>query len=99
MTRKSRFVAAWIATVLAAALALVLHLTVRFETIRLGYSVGELRSEHRKLLETKRLLSLEKATLRHIPRVKRFAVHALSMRPPRAEQVVSMPADEGTAAP
>lgn len=85
-----RFVMPWIVAVLATAVALVLHLTVRFETVRLGYEVGELRVEQERLLEKKRLLSLEATTLRHVPRVEKLAKHVLGLRPPAPHQVVEL---------
>lgn len=81
------FLMPWVVAVIATTVALVLHLAVRFETIRLGYRVGELRGEHRELVEKKRLLSLEVATWSEVPRIKRIAEHVLEMHPPREAQL------------
>ena len=37
---KSRFLPLWCVAVLATATAFVVHLAIRFETVRLGYEVG-----------------------------------------------------------
>ena len=47
------------------AAAFVVHLSIRFETVRLGYEVSEERGRQRELLQDRRLLSIEGATLRH----------------------------------
>ena len=64
-----RFLALWTIAVLATAAAFVAHLALRFETVRLGYDVGHARREQQSLVEQRRLLSLEAATLGQADRV------------------------------
>jgi len=84
----ARFLMLWIAAVLATAAAFVVHLSMRFETVRLGYEVGDARREQRRLIEQRRLLALEAATLRQAPRVEAIARGVLEMEPPSADRVV-----------
>ena len=86
----ARFVMLWTAAVLATAAAFVVHLSMRFETVRLGYDVGAARREQRRLVEQKRLLSLEAATLKESARVEAIARGALKMKEPEPEQVVPL---------
>ncbi|MAQ14879.1 MAG: hypothetical protein CMN30_08795 [Sandaracinus sp.] len=86
----ARFVMLWTAAVLACAAAFVVHLSMRFETVRLGYDVGAERREQRRLVEQKRLLSLEAATLREATRVEAIARGTLKMSEPSPEQVVPL---------
>lgn len=86
--RGARIVVPWVVAIVATSVALVLHLTVRFETIRLGYEVGELRAEYEGLVEKKRLLMLERATLRHVPRIRKIATHVFAMEPPDPARVI-----------
>lgn len=83
-----RFLALWSIAALAAAAAFVVHLALRFETVRLGYEVGQARREQRRLIESRRLLSLEAATLRQTDRVETVARGTLEMRAPDDSQVV-----------
>lgn len=78
----------WMVAVTAAALAFIAHLSLRYETIRLGYDVGAARREQRTLVEEERLLSIEAATLRDVTRVETIARGALGMEVPEAERVV-----------
>lgn len=86
----ARFVMLWTAAVLATAAAFVVHLSMRFETVRLGYEVGAERREQRRLVEQKRLLSLEAATLREAARVEAIARGALEMKEPEPERVIAI---------
>ncbi|MBO6940771.1 MAG: cell division protein FtsL [Deltaproteobacteria bacterium] len=86
----ARFVMLWTAAVLATAAAFVVHLSMRFETVRLGYDVGAERREQRRLVEQKRLLSLEAATLREAARVEAIARGALKMKEPEPERVIAI---------
>lgn len=86
----ARFVMLWTAAVLATAAAFVVHLSMRFETVRLGYEVGAERREQRRLVEQKRLLSLEAATLREAARVEAIARGALKMKEPEPERVIAI---------
>jgi cell division protein FtsL len=77
---KARALALWAAAVLATAAALVVHLTLRFETVRLGYAIGEARADQRRLLEAQRLLSLEVATLSQPERIEAIVRGTLDLR-------------------
>jgi cell division protein FtsL len=90
---KARFLALWMVAVLATAASFIVHLTLRFETVRLGYDVGDARREQRKLLENRRLLSLEAATLSQPDRVEAVARTAFEMDVPESPQIVPM--DDG----
>lgn len=85
---KARFLALWTAAVLATAAAFVVHLALRFETVRLGYEVGDARREQRRLIEQRRLLAIEAATLRQAHRVEAVARGALEMDVPEPERIV-----------
>ncbi|MCA9582238.1 MAG: cell division protein FtsL [Myxococcales bacterium] len=85
---KGRFLALWTAAVLATSAAFVVHLTVRFETVRLGYEVGGKRKEQRRLVEEKRLLSIEAATLRQAARVETVARGSLQMEQPDRTRII-----------
>jgi cell division protein FtsL len=87
---RARFLILWAAAVLAAAVSFIVHLTLRFETVRLGYDVGTARREQRKLLESRRLLALEAATLSQPDRVEAVARGAFGMDVPRPPRVVPM---------
>ncbi|HEX2679385.1 MAG TPA: cell division protein FtsL [Polyangiales bacterium] len=83
---KARFLMLWSVAVVAAALSFIVHLTLRFETVRLGYDVGSEREQERELIEQRRLLALEAATLREADRVETVARGAFQMdvvTPPR----------------
>jgi hypothetical protein len=67
----------------------MVHLTLRFENVRLGYDVGSARHEQRSLLETRRLLSLEAATLSQPDRIELLA-RAMNMELPESGRVVMM---------
>lgn len=92
----ARFLMLWIAAVLATAAAFVVHLSMRFETVRLGYEVGAARREQRRLIEQRRLLALEAATLRQSPRVETIARGVLEMEPPSADRVVPITPRRGS---
>lgn len=85
-----RFLALWAIAVLATAAAFVAHLALRFETVRLGYDVGGARREQRALVEQRRLLSLEAATLGQADRVEAVARGSLGMDVPAPSRVVPM---------
>ena len=93
---KSRVVALWAVAVFATAVAFVAHLTMRFENVRLGYEVGEARREQRELVEARRLLALEAATLTQPDRVEAVARRALHMDVAGATSAVIM---DGSAPP
>jgi cell division protein FtsL len=86
----ARILLLWTAAVLASALAFIVHLTLRFETVRLGYDVSEARAEQRKLVESRRLLSLEAATLSQSDRVEAVARGSFDMDVPAPTRVISV---------
>lgn len=85
-----RFLWLWGLAVLAASLAFVVHLTVRFETIRLGYEVGSARRAQRQLMEELRLLSIEAGVLKQASRIERIAQERLGLTHPRHAQIVTL---------
>ena len=87
---KARFLALWTVAVLATASSFVMHLALRFETVRLGYEVGAARKEQRRIVESLRLLSLEAATLRQADRVEAVARGSLDMELPDATRVITI---------
>jgi cell division protein FtsL len=87
---KNRFLVLWAAAVLATAAAFVAHLSLRLETVRLGYDVGLARREQQRLVEQRRLLSIEAATLREPSRVEAVARGSLAMEVPDPSRVVSV---------
>lgn len=89
---RARFLALWTVAVLASAAAMIVHLTLRFETIRLGYDVGQARREQRELVESQRLLALEAATLRQPDRVETVARGALKMEVADAPRIIAVDA-------
>ena len=92
---KARFLALWTAAVLATAVSFVVHLTLRFETVRLGYQVSEARKTQRELIDSKRLLSLEAATLRQADRIESIARGALGMDVAEPSQIISAKSGRG----
>jgi len=87
---RARFLMLWTVAVIAAAASFIVHLTLRFETVRLGYDVGAARREQRRLLETRRVLALEAATLSQPDRVEAVARGAFDMDQPKPARVISM---------
>ncbi|MCA9601662.1 MAG: cell division protein FtsL [Myxococcales bacterium] len=87
---KGRFLALWTVAVLATAAAFVVHLTVRFETVRLGYAIGAKRKERDKLLEEKRMLAVEAASLKSAVRVETIARGVLKMDAADAQSVITV---------
>lgn len=87
---KTRFLVLWAAAVLATAAAFVAHLSLRLETVRLGYEVGQARREQRRLIEQRRMLSIEAATLREPERVEAVARGTIGMDVPDSSRIVSI---------
>ena len=85
---KARFLVLWSAAVLAAAAAFVAHLALRQQTVQLGYEVGTARRAQRRLIEQRRLLAIEAATLRQPERIETIARGSLGMEIPEPERVV-----------
>jgi cell division protein FtsL len=76
---KARFLTHWTVSVVAAMAAFIVHLTVRMETVQMGYDLGTERKHERELVEQRRLLLLEGATLRQVDRVEAVARGTLAM--------------------
>ena len=87
---RARYLALWTAAILSTAAALIVHLTLRFETVRLGYDVGSARREQQRLIESQRLLSLEAATLRQTDRVEMVARGFLSMEVADSPRIIAV---------
>ena len=85
---RARVLALWTVAVLATSASYVAHLTLRFETVRLGYGVAEARRDQRRLIETRRLLMLEAATLREADRVESVARGSLGMDIPDSPRII-----------
>jgi cell division protein FtsL len=87
---RARFLALWTVAVVATAAAFAVHLTVRFKTVHLGYDVGKARRTQRELIEARRNLALEAATLRQAARIEAVARGELAMDMPEPHQVVAV---------
>lgn len=85
---KGRFLLLWSVAVLATAAAFVAHLALRGTTVELGYEVGRARRLQRSLIEQRRLLALEAATLRQAERVETVARGTLDMEVPEPARVI-----------
>ncbi len=92
---KVRPMTLWTVAVIAASLAFIAHLSLRFETVGLGYDVGRARAAQRRLVEERRLLSIEAATLRDVARVETIARGSLGMEVPEPERVVPVGSGAG----
>jgi cell division protein FtsL len=88
---RGRFLALWVVAVVATAAAFVVHLALRFEIVRYGYALGEARRERERLIEERRLLSLEAEMLRHPERVEAIAKGVLGMEEPPPNRVILLP--------
>lgn len=78
---------------MAAAAAFVAHLALRHHTVDLGYEVGQARRGQRRLIEQRRLLAIESATLRQTERVETIARGTLGMDVPEPARVVPVGRD------
>ena len=87
---KSRAMVLWMAAVLATSAAFITHLALRLEVVSLGYDVGRERREQRRLVEQRRLLSIEAATLREPERVEAVARGTLEMDVPDPSRIVPL---------
>lgn len=87
---KGRFLPLWCVAVLATAAAFVVHLSIRFETVRLGYEVSEERERQHELLQDRRMLSIEAETLRQSGRIETIARGTLGMEVPKPTRIVAM---------
>jgi cell division protein FtsL len=88
MSFKARFLALWSVAILATAAAFVAHLALRHQTVQLGYDVGAARRAQRQLIEQRRLLAIEAATLRQPDRIETIARGTLDMDVPEPARVV-----------
>jgi cell division protein FtsL len=88
---KVRFLSLWSAVLLAAAVSFIVHLFLRFETIRLGYELDKERRAQQQLLEQRRVLALEAATLRQPDRVEAIARGSYGMDFVPASRVIAVP--------
>ena len=95
---KGRFVSLWTAAVVATALAFVVHLAMRFETVRLGYELSEAKKEQRHLVENRRLLAIEAQTLHDGTRVEAIARGTLAMDAPPDSRIISVTANRASKA-
>jgi cell division protein FtsL len=95
---KGRFLPLWCVAVFATAAAFAVHLSIRFETVRLGYQVSEERGRERELLQDRRLLSIEAATLRQSGRIETIARGSLGMEVPKPTRIVTMKEQRNRAA-
>jgi hypothetical protein len=75
--------------VTAAVIAFGAHLKLRLENVRLGYDLSAAHNEERSLLEMRRVLSLEVATLSEPERVEMLA-RAMNMELAQPNQLVTM---------
>lgn len=91
---RTRFLLLWTAAVIATSAALVAHLALRLETVRLGYEVGQARRVERRLLEEQRMLAIESATLREPDRIEAVARGSLGMDVPSPERIVPVGGSE-----
>lgn len=85
---RARFLVLWSVAVIAAAAAFVAHLALRHHTVQLGYEVGRARRVQRRLIEQRRLLAIEAATLRQAERIETVARGRLGMDVPEPARVV-----------
>ena len=77
----------WTLAVAAATAAFVVHLSIRLETVELGYAIGRERAVNSQLLEKRRVLTIEAATLRAPTRVERIARDTLGMSVPGHDRI------------
>lgn len=85
---RARFLVLWSVAVIAAAAAFVAHIALRHHTVQLGYEVGQARRNQRRLIEQRRLLAIEGATLRQPERIETIARGRLNMDIPEPARVV-----------
>jgi cell division protein FtsL len=87
---RQRFILLYAAAVAAVAMASIGYLALRFETVRLGYEVAEARRTQRRLIEDRRELEIEAASLRQPRRIESIARDALDMEIPSPDRIVPM---------
>ncbi len=84
----SRLLALWTATTFAVVVAFLTHLSLRFQTARLGYELAGKRTVHARLMENERLLATERATLEVDQRIRTIAQTALGLHAPMQNQII-----------
>jgi cell division protein FtsL len=87
---RQRFILLYFAALAAVATASIGYLSLRFETVRLGYEVAEARRTQRRLIEERRELEIEAASLRQPRRIESIARDALDMAIPSPDRIVPM---------
>jgi cell division protein FtsL len=87
---RERFIVLWTIAAFATAAAFIVHLTLRFEILRLGYTIAHEHSTEAQLAETRRVLSLESATLRQVDRVEAIGRGAFGMEVVPASRVIQV---------
>jgi len=85
--KRTMSLAVWTIAVAAATAAFVVHISIRLETVELGYRIGEARRVHTALAERRRVLTIEAATLRAPQRIERIAKGALGMSAPGHDRI------------
>jgi cell division protein FtsL len=87
---KANFVMLWTVAVFATAAAFIVDLTLRFDILHLGYTLSKERASQEQLVEQRRLLTLEAATLRQMDRVEAVARGAFGMDVAPAPRVIAV---------
>lgn len=87
---QTRLLTLWTATTFAVVVALMTHLSLRFQIARLGYALADARTQHRRLTEDHRLLATERATLRHPARIRTLAQTRFAMHEPSQLETLSL---------
>jgi len=85
-----RVMVLWVVAVVAATAAFLAHLTVRLETVRLGYHLAQERKEQRKLIEYRRVLQIELNVLKNVERLRTVAERDLGMTKPEDSHLYKM---------
>lgn len=82
------FLLLWTIAVAAATAAFILHLGLRLRNIELGYALSEARATQVALLEKRRVLQLENASLRAPARIDGIAREVLGMDVPGYDRIL-----------
>lgn len=73
------------------AILCLFYIWSRVQIVQYGYDINSLKSRQHQLMEANKKLRLEVATLKSPPRVEKFAVEKLGMRPVMPEQMRPLP--------
>ena len=84
------FLLVWGIAVALAALAFVLHLHVRFEVIKTGYTLSQAQAQQRHLRLQQRELRLELATLKEPGRIEQQARALHGMERPEHDRIIRL---------